>query len=62
MTDEEIDAKLDQLARQQAIQTEALRAVLEGRWAGGADTVAGHLQALDPERQLETRRGSKSKS
>jgi hypothetical protein len=55
MTDDEIDAKLDQLARQQAIQTEALRAALEGRWTGGADTVEGHLQALDPSRELEPR-------
>jgi hypothetical protein len=52
MTDDEIDAKLDQLERQQALQTEAIRAALEGRWAGGADTVAGQLQALDPSREL----------
>jgi len=55
MTNDEIDAKLDQLERQQAMQTEAIRAALEGRWTGGAETVAGYLQALDPSRELVPR-------
>ena len=53
MSDEEITAMLDQLSRQQAIQTQALRAALEGRWTGGADSVAGHVAALDPQVQIE---------
>ena len=48
MSDDEIQAKIDQLARQQAEQTAALRCALEGRWISGADSVAGHVQALDP--------------
>jgi hypothetical protein len=53
MTDDEITAALDQLSRQQALQTRALRAALEGRWADGPDSVAGYILALDPEAQLE---------
>jgi hypothetical protein len=53
MTDDEITALLDQLSRQQAIQTQALRAALEGRWTGGGDSVAGHVLALDPSVHLE---------
>jgi hypothetical protein len=53
MTDDEITAALDQLSRQQALQTRALRAALEGRWSDGADSVAGYILALDPEAQLE---------
>jgi hypothetical protein len=48
MTEEEIQAAIDQLKRQQAEQTAALRCALEGRWAEGADSVAGHVLALDP--------------
>ncbi|MBV9582718.1 MAG: hypothetical protein JO057_29380 [Chloroflexi bacterium] len=55
MSDDEITAMLDLLARQQAIQTQALRAALEGRWTGGPDTVAGHLMALDPGTTIEPR-------
>lgn len=53
MSDEEFEAALEQLARQQAIQTDALRAACEGRWQGGADTVAGHVHALNPTLDLE---------
>jgi hypothetical protein len=53
MTDDEITAALDLLSRQQALQTRALRAALEGRWTGAADSVAGYILALDPEAQLE---------
>jgi hypothetical protein len=48
MTDEEIQAKLDQLSTQQSHQTNAIRAALEARWSGGADTVDGWVKALDP--------------
>lgn len=48
MTDDEIQQHLDLLSRQQAEQTAALRAALEGRWADEADSLAGHVQALDP--------------
>jgi hypothetical protein len=48
MTEEEIQAAITQLQAQQAEQTQALRCALEGRWSGGADTVAGHIRALDP--------------
>ncbi len=53
MSDDDITALLDQLSRQQAIQTQALRAALEGRWTDGADSVAGFVLALDPEAQIE---------
>jgi hypothetical protein len=53
MSDDEITARLDQLSRQQALQTQALRAALEGRWTGDADSVAGCLVALDPQVQIE---------
>jgi hypothetical protein len=48
MNEVEIEAMLDQLSTQQAIQTEAIKAALEARWTGGADTVDGHLHALNP--------------
>lgn len=48
MTEEEIQAKLDQLSEQQSLQTNAIRAALEARWSGGADTVDGFVKALDP--------------
>ena len=41
MNEDEIQKKLDQLAQQQAYQTNAIRAALEARWSGGADTVDG---------------------
>jgi hypothetical protein len=52
MTDDEITAALNQLAQQQALQTRALRAALEGRWTDGADSVTGYILALDPGAQL----------
>jgi hypothetical protein len=48
MTAEDVDAKLAQLETQQAFQTNAIRAALEARWSGEADTVTGWLIALDP--------------
>jgi hypothetical protein len=55
MNDDEISAMLELLSRQQAIQTKALRAALEGRWTDGADSVAGHIMALDPNANIEPR-------
>ena len=48
MSPDEIEAKLQQLEQQQAYQTNAIRAALEARWAGGADTVDGWVKGLDP--------------
>jgi hypothetical protein len=48
VNEDEIQMKLDQLSEQQAFQTNAIRAALEARWSGGADTVDGWLKALDP--------------
>lgn len=53
MTDEELQAILDTLSAQQAEQTEALRCALEGKWSGAADTVEGHVLALNPSLQLD---------
>ena len=55
MTDDEIQAAIDQLKTQQAEQTAAIRCALEGRWAGEADSVAGHVKALDPELEVKSR-------
>ena len=52
MTPEELDHKLSLLETQQSYQTNALRAALEARWAGEADSVAGWVSALDPNVQL----------
>jgi len=48
MNEDEINLKLDQLSQQQSFQTNAIRAALEARWSGGADTVDGWVKALDP--------------
>ena len=53
MNEDEIQMKLDQLAQQQAYQTNAIRAALEARWSGGADTVDGWVKALDPRHRDE---------
>jgi hypothetical protein len=53
MTEDEIQTTIAQLQRQQAEQTAALRCALEGRWADEADSVAGHVKALDPSIQLD---------
>lgn len=55
-TDEQI-MRLGQLQEQQSAITSALAAMCNGEWAGGADTVEGHLLALNPtwEGQLEPR-------
>jgi hypothetical protein len=41
-------AQLAQLQSQQALFTQSLKAMLEGRWHAGANTVEGYLYALDP--------------
>jgi hypothetical protein len=51
VNEDEIQMKLDQLSQQQAFQTNAIRAALEARWSGEADTVDGWLKALDPDIQ-----------
>jgi hypothetical protein len=48
MDEDEIRAEIELLQRQQAMQTSALRAALEGRWSGQADSVDGWVRALDP--------------
>ena len=42
------DALITQLQQQQALFTQALRAMLEGQWRGGPDSVEAYLYALDP--------------
>ena len=48
MTDEEVAAAIQVLQQQQALQSAALKAALEARWTGGADSVDGYVQALTP--------------
>lgn len=45
---EELEARVAQLETQQAYQTNALKAALEARWMGEADSVDGWVKALDP--------------
>jgi hypothetical protein len=42
------DPTITQLQTQQALFTQALRAMLQGSWAGGPETVEAFLYALDP--------------
>jgi len=46
MTDEE-NALITQLQQQQSLFTQALKAMLEGRWVG-ENSVEAYLYALDP--------------
>ena len=46
--DSDQDARITQLQQQQALFTQALRAMLEGNWVAGASTVEAYLYALDP--------------
>lgn len=48
MSDDEIEAMLEQLSQQQSLQTNAIRAALEARWQGEADSVDGWVKALSP--------------
>jgi len=48
MNDEEIAAVIKTLQEQQSLQSAALKAALEARWSGGADTVDGYVKALTP--------------
>jgi hypothetical protein len=52
MNEEQIQATINQLQRQQAEQTAALRCALEGRWSAEADSLEGHIKALDPNIEL----------
>jgi len=47
MTEEEIQAAIQQLQSQQALQSAALKAALEARWSG-EDSVDAYVQALTP--------------
>ena len=47
MTDA-FSSELNQLQQQQALFTQALAAMLQGKWIAGADTVEAYLYALDP--------------
>jgi hypothetical protein len=42
-------AQIAQLQQQQSLFTQSLKAMLEGRWHAGANTVEGLLYALDPQ-------------
>ena len=48
MTDEEIASTIQVLQQQQSLQSSALRAALEARWSGQADSVDGFVKALTP--------------
>jgi len=41
--------QITQLQQQQALFTQALKAMLEGKWEAGPDTVEAFLYALDPQ-------------
>jgi polyphosphate kinase 2 (PPK2 family) len=47
MTDQ-FSAEINQLQQQQALFTQALQSMLEGKWAAGPDTVEAFLYALNP--------------
>lgn len=48
MDDEEVMALLTTLQQQQALQTQAIMAALEGKWIGAPPSVEAFLYALDP--------------
>ena len=48
MSEDDVEAQIQLLQEQQALQTSAIRAALEARWSGEADSVDGFLKALDP--------------
>jgi hypothetical protein len=48
MTDDDMAAAIQVLQQQQSLQSSALKAALEGRWSGDADSVDGFVQALTP--------------
>lgn len=55
MTDDELQQRIDVLSQQQALQTEALLAALEGRWTNGADSVEAFILALNPGLDVEAK-------
>ncbi len=48
MDDDQAMALLTTLQRQQALQTQAIAAALEGRWTGAPPSVEAFLYALNP--------------
>lgn len=44
----ETSVQINQLQQQQAIFTQIVKEMLQGKWSGGADTAEGLLYALDP--------------
>jgi len=46
--DSNTEAQINQLQQQQALFTQIVKDMLEGKWSGGADTAEGLLYALDP--------------
>jgi len=56
MDPQELEARVAQLEQQQAYQTNALKAALEARWAGQADSVDGWVKALDPNIETEPKK------
>jgi hypothetical protein len=48
MNDKQVQAQITQLQQQQSAMTRALKAALEARWVGEADSVEGWLVSLDP--------------
>lgn len=48
---ESFSAEINQLQQQQALFTQALQSMLEGKWAAGPDTVEAFLYALNPNAQ-----------
>jgi hypothetical protein len=44
----ESNPEITQLQQQQALFTQALKAMLEGKWAASAESVEAYLYALDP--------------
>lgn len=45
---DDVQAQITQLQNQQSLFTQALKAAVEGRWVGSADSVEGYLFALYP--------------
>lgn len=56
MTEDEIRKQIKLLQEQQSMQTNAIRAALEGRWSDQADSVDGWVKALNPDLQTAPKR------
>jgi len=46
LTDDEIIARLEALEKQQAVQTDSLRYLVEGRWTGDLPHAAAEIASL----------------